>query len=53
MISQNPSIKTFSSNDTKKIRIEWCTKDIQVLEQWYTQKHSSKAQIYSRNVWEG
>ena len=26
---------------------------MQVLEQWCTQKHSSKAQIYSRKVWEG
>ena len=26
---------------------------MQVLEQWCTQKHSFKAQIYSRNVWEG
>ena len=26
---------------------------MQVLEQWCTQKHSSKAQIYLRKVWEG
>ena len=30
-----------------------CTKDMQVLEQWCTKEHSSKAQIYSRKVWEG
>ena len=31
-------------------KIEWCTKDMQVLEQWCTKKHSPKAKIYSRNV---
>ena len=31
MISQNPSTKTLSSNDTRKTRIEMCTNDMQVL----------------------
>ena len=25
-----------------KTRIEWCIDDMQVLEQWYTKKHSPK-----------
>ena len=29
---------------------ELCTKDMQVLEQWYTKKNSPNAQIYSKNV---
>ena len=33
----------------KKTRIEWCTKDMQVLKQCCTQKHSPRAQIYSNN----
>ena len=50
---KNPSTRTLNLNDTKKTTIEMCTKDMQVLEQWCTQKHSSNAQIYSRKVWEG
>ena len=45
------STRTLSSNDTRKTRIEWCTKDMQVLEQSCIQ-NTSKAQIYSINVWE-
>ena len=46
-------VLALSSNDTRKTKIEWCTKDMQVMKQWCTQKHSSKAQIYSRMIWEG
>ena len=42
---KNPSTKTLSSNDIIKPRIEWCIKDMQVVEQWCTKKHYSKAQI--------
>ena len=28
---KNPSTRTLSSNDTRKTRIEWCTKDMQVM----------------------
>ena len=34
----------------KKTMIEWCTNDMQILEQWCNKKHSSNAQIYLRNV---
>ena len=30
-VYKNHSTKTLSSNDTRKARIEWCTKDMQVL----------------------
>ena len=29
---KNHNTRTLSSNDTKKTKIEWCTKDMQVLE---------------------
>ena len=50
MISQNPSTKIQAQN--KKTMIEWYTNDMQVLEQWCTQKKSPNAQIYSRKIYE-
>ena len=46
-------IQNFRLKWYKKTMIEWYTNNIQVLEQWCTQKHSPNAQMYSRKIYEG
>ena len=53
MISQNPSTKTLSSNDTRKLGLKGALKICKFWNNGALKKHSSKAQIYSRKIWEG